>query len=268
MKALYMLASQGEPTPEGYAPGSVAEVVKRVELLERSTGVDELDEEKDTHGAQRQAGARGASRRQGRKPRFAEEEDGGEEAGFTARWAEGSLSPVPDPVAHDRAVELVVGTLSHLSDVDALLGAVAEDWPFTHLAAVDRAVLRLGAHELLYTETPAPIVINDAVELVRRYSTQESPRFVNGVLGALAPSAGGRSRTGRSGSPSSSRPVDSTRDSARAAAETPGVEGIAPRPPSPDGVGSARGEKSEKSGEGADSSLRADGGTGSNPKRP
>lgn len=143
-----------------------------------------------------------------------------------------------DLAADAFATQLVAGILAHLTDIDGVLSAVAQEWPLAHLAAVDRAILRLGAHELLYTDTPAPIIINDAVELARRYSTEESPRFVNGVLGALAPTSGtpnthrGSRDFRRSGRGSGGKP-DATGQARRVARENPtqGAAGEAAREP-------------------------------------
>jgi N utilization substance protein B len=67
-------------------------------------------------------------------------------------------------------------------EIDSLLSAASDNWKMSRMAAVDRNVLRLGAMELLQGETPPPIVINEAIELARRFGTADSPTFVNGVL--------------------------------------------------------------------------------------
>jgi len=77
------------------------------------------------------------------------------------------------------------GTWAERAELDRLLGALTGDWPLDRLANTDRTLLRLAAYELLHTETPPQVVINEAVELAKRYGTDESGRFVNGVLGAL-----------------------------------------------------------------------------------
>jgi len=77
------------------------------------------------------------------------------------------------------------GTWARRPELDRILEALTKDWPLDRLANTDRTVLRLAAYELLYTETPPQVVINEAVELAKRYGTEESGRFVNGVLGAL-----------------------------------------------------------------------------------
>lgn len=83
--------------------------------------------------------------------------------------------------------ELVRGTLSHLPELDGRLSALTTEWASDRQAAVDRNLLRLAAFELLYRpDAPVAAVVNEAVELAKKYSTAESGRFVNGVLGALA----------------------------------------------------------------------------------
>ena len=85
------------------------------------------------------------------------------------------------------AESLVRGALSHQAAIDARVGALATDWAMDRQAAVDRNILRLSAYELIYRpDSPVAAVVNEAVELAKKYSTAESGRFVNGVLGALA----------------------------------------------------------------------------------
>ncbi len=71
-------------------------------------------------------------------------------------------------------------------ELDRTIAELTTDWPIDRLANTDRSVLRLAAYELLHTETPPQVVINEAVELAKRYGTEDSGRFVNGVLGTLA----------------------------------------------------------------------------------
>jgi N utilization substance protein B len=78
------------------------------------------------------------------------------------------------------------GVVAHLDEIDRRLTAAAENWRLPRMAAVDRNVLRLGAHELLYTpQTPAAVAFDEAIELARRYGSADSPAFVNGVLDRL-----------------------------------------------------------------------------------
>jgi len=88
------------------------------------------------------------------------------------------------------AKELVCGVIAQRDAIDERLASHARNWRLSRMAAVDRNVLRLGAYELLYTETPAAVVLDQAVELARRFGGEGSPAFVNGVLDALARAAG------------------------------------------------------------------------------
>jgi N utilization substance protein B len=75
------------------------------------------------------------------------------------------------------------GVLVHRQEIDRALVRAAENWRLQRMAAVDRNVLRLGAFELLHsTEAPPAVVLNEAIELARRYGSADSPAFVNGVL--------------------------------------------------------------------------------------
>lgn len=77
------------------------------------------------------------------------------------------------------------GTWAARRELDEALSGLIMDWPLDRLANTDRTLLRLAAYELLHTVTPPQVVINEAVELAKRYGTDDSGRFVNGVLGAL-----------------------------------------------------------------------------------
>lgn len=83
--------------------------------------------------------------------------------------------------------DLVCGTLDHAEQADALLGPLLEGWTIERLPTVDRLVLRMGVFEMRHRpEVPRPVVINEAVELVKKFSTEESGRFVNGVLASAS----------------------------------------------------------------------------------
>lgn len=85
------------------------------------------------------------------------------------------------------AEEVVRGTLEHREQIDEHLARLANDWALDRQAVVDRNILRMTTYEILHRpDTPVAAVINEAVELAKKYSTAESGRFVNGVLGALA----------------------------------------------------------------------------------
>jgi transcription antitermination protein NusB len=81
------------------------------------------------------------------------------------------------------AEELVKGLLEHKEAVDTKIKAYAENWEFHRIAVVDRNILRLAIYELLFRDDIPPVVsINEAIELAKKFSTEDSGRFVNGVL--------------------------------------------------------------------------------------
>ncbi|MGH9302462.1 MAG: transcription antitermination factor NusB [Acidimicrobiales bacterium] len=92
------------------------------------------------------------------------------------------------PVAPDEfVIRLVRGVATHDSQIDELLSRLAREWVLERMPVVDRSLLRLATYELLFdSETPIAAVINEAVELAKIYSTEESGRFVNGILSAVA----------------------------------------------------------------------------------
>jgi N utilization substance protein B len=81
---------------------------------------------------------------------------------------------------------LVRGVSDHRERIDELLAAYAQGWTLDRMPAVDRTALRIGAYELLYAaDIPPPVAVSEAVALVRDLSTDDSPSFVNGVLGSM-----------------------------------------------------------------------------------
>jgi N utilization substance protein B len=91
-----------------------------------------------------------------------------------------------DPPVSDFTIELVEGVARHRTRIDEMLAAYAEGWTVERMPGVDRAVLRLGVYELLCRDdVPDAVAIDEAVELVKTLSTDESPRFVNGVLARI-----------------------------------------------------------------------------------
>ena len=89
------------------------------------------------------------------------------------------------------AKELVVGVGTRREALDAAISQHARNWRLERMAAVDRNVLRLATYELTYTETPASVVIDEAIELAREFGTERSSGFVNGVFDAVARSVRG-----------------------------------------------------------------------------
>jgi N utilization substance protein B len=93
------------------------------------------------------------------------------------------LMVAPDPYT----VDLVRTVESRQDDIDALIAGAAIGWDLGRMAVVDRNVLRLAVAELLeYPDVPTAVILNEAVELASAYSTDDSGRFVNGILATLA----------------------------------------------------------------------------------
>jgi transcription antitermination protein NusB len=92
------------------------------------------------------------------------------------------------PYAHD----IVAGVSEHRADIDAAISDASTGWSLDRMPAVDRAILRMAVWELAHNpDVPAGVAIDEAVELAKELSTDDSPRFVNGVLGAIAGRVGG-----------------------------------------------------------------------------
>ncbi len=90
------------------------------------------------------------------------------------------------PPVPDHAVRLVEGVAAHAARIDELIGRHASGWSLERLPDVDRAILRMAVFELLWADdVPDAVVIDEAVELAKTLSTDESPAYVNGVLGAI-----------------------------------------------------------------------------------
>jgi N utilization substance protein B len=88
-----------------------------------------------------------------------------------------------DPPVNDYTVDLVEGVSANRERIDEILADFADGWTVARMPDVDRAVLRLGVFELLWRdEVPDAVAIDEAVELAKSLSTDESPRFINGVL--------------------------------------------------------------------------------------
>ena len=98
----------------------------------------------------------------------------------------GSLADAPgDEATHNRGFELATLAWEFRDDADAAVAALTSQWPTHRQPVVDRAILRLAYYELTHTDTPPKVVINEAVELAKEYSTEKSPLFINGILDKL-----------------------------------------------------------------------------------
>jgi N utilization substance protein B len=113
------------------------------------------------------------------------------------QWEQGKHSPHhvistflhaqrTEPEEEQFAQTLFEGTVSEVADLDRRVRAHAENWRLERMAAVDRNLLRLALYELLhFPDTPPAVVINEALEIARRFSDKDSVDFVNGILDAL-----------------------------------------------------------------------------------
>lgn len=110
----------------------------------------------------------------------------------TAEDEDAELEPVgddefPPPDALDYARTLVHGVQEHHADIDALIARYADRWAIQRMPVVDRTVVRMAIFELLWCDdVPVAVAINEAVEVVKSLSTDDSGRFVNGLLGRIA----------------------------------------------------------------------------------
>ncbi len=91
-----------------------------------------------------------------------------------------------NPPVPDHAIRLVEGVVEHAADIDRLIGEHADGWTLDRLPDVDRAILRMAVFELLWVpDVPDAVVIDEAVELAKALSTDDSAAYVNGVLGGI-----------------------------------------------------------------------------------
>lgn len=94
--------------------------------------------------------------------------------------------PAGGPRVPEYAVELVQGVLAHRADIDELLTTYSQGWTLDRMPAVDRTILRLGAWEIVWNDAvPDAVAVSEAVLLATELSTDDSPSFVNGLLGRL-----------------------------------------------------------------------------------
>lgn len=94
-------------------------------------------------------------------------------------------SRLKDESLREFAIGLVQGVKRNLAEIDTLLEEKAENWSLSRMAATDRNVLRLGAFEIRYGDTPDRVAIDEALELAKRFGSESSSQFVNGILDKL-----------------------------------------------------------------------------------
>jgi N utilization substance protein B len=105
---------------------------------------------------------------------------------IAATFWENASGDVEDPETRRFAEALAHGTVERVERIDAIIAKHAENWRLDRMAVVDRNLLRLATYEFLFdAETPKSVVINEAIEIARRFSAQESPQFINGILDSI-----------------------------------------------------------------------------------
>ncbi len=90
-----------------------------------------------------------------------------------------------DQATRDFADNLAKGTIEKVNEIDELIRSRAEHWRIPRMAVVDRNILRMAVYEFVYEPTPRTVVINEALEIARRFSTYEATQFINGILDAV-----------------------------------------------------------------------------------
>ncbi|MFE9249455.1 transcription antitermination factor NusB [Streptomyces sp. NPDC007088] len=128
--------------------------------------------------------ARNTARKRAFQILFEADQRGADVLTVLADWVRHSRSDTRQPPVSEYTMELVEGYARHARRIDELISQYAVDWSLDRMPVVDRNILRLGAHELVWVDgTPDAVVLDEAVELAKEFSTDESPAFVNGLLG-------------------------------------------------------------------------------------
>ena len=91
---------------------------------------------------------------------------------------------------NDFAASLFLGVTEHLSEIDEKITEHTKGWKIDRIARISLAILRLCAYELMFTDVPQPVALNEAVELAKLYGNDESPSFINGILNSIAIAVG------------------------------------------------------------------------------
>ena len=80
---------------------------------------------------------------------------------------------------------LYFGVYDHITEIDAIIQNSATNWSFGRIVKVDLSILRLAIYELKFTDVPQKVAVNEAVEIAKVFSTEKSPKFINGILGSV-----------------------------------------------------------------------------------
>ena len=90
------------------------------------------------------------------------------------------------PNTREFAAKIFRGTVDHLSDIDGMIQAQADNWRLSRMAVVDRNIIRLSVYEFLHeSETPKLVIIDEAIEIGKKFGTQKSSQFINGILDGI-----------------------------------------------------------------------------------
>jgi N utilization substance protein B len=90
------------------------------------------------------------------------------------------------PNTREFAVKIFRGTVDHLVELDDMIQAQAENWRLSRMAVVDRNIIRMSVYEFLYeTDTPKLVIIDEAIEIAKKFGTQKSSQFINGILDGI-----------------------------------------------------------------------------------
>ncbi|WP_030610424.1 transcription antitermination factor NusB [Streptomyces sclerotialus] len=130
--------------------------------------------------------ARNKARKRAFQILFEADQRGADVQTVLADWMRHARTDPRQPPVNEYTLELVEGYADHVGRIDELIAQYAVGWTLDRMPVVDRNILRLGAYELIWVdETPDAVVIDEAVQLAKEFSTDDSPSFVNGMLGRL-----------------------------------------------------------------------------------
>ncbi|MFI0258278.1 transcription antitermination factor NusB [Streptomyces sp. NPDC017056] len=130
--------------------------------------------------------ARNKARKRAFQILFEADQRGADVQSVLADWMRHARTDPRQPPVNEYTLQLVEGYAEYVERIDELLGTYAVDWTLDRMPTVDRNVLRLGAYELIWVdETPDAVAIDEAVQLAKEFSTDDSPAFVNGLLARL-----------------------------------------------------------------------------------
>ncbi|MFR9674132.1 transcription antitermination factor NusB [Streptomyces sp. TR06-5] len=130
--------------------------------------------------------ARNKARKRAFQILFEADQRGSSVQDVLADWIRHARTDPRQPPVTEYTMELVEGYAKHAQRIDELISTYSVGWTLDRMPVVDRSILRLGAYELLWGEdTPDAVVLDEAVQLAREFSTDDSPTFINGLLGRL-----------------------------------------------------------------------------------